>query len=179
MESRENPDMAEGWVLVQFGTFRVHGSMKRVKTMNSLSKTGLGRSGHDWSQSFGPIWHVSGPEIVFWRNDIMILHHFCWRSWKITLFWPQTLIFDQKSRKYPKNPQKYQKFLGIPRDRCGGPMWRTYVELLLCPKDTTFFFKIRHRCLYAFCTKSRILCRTAATSARHQCFFSRSMIGYR
>ena len=23
------------------------------------------RSGHDRSQSFGPIWHVSGPEIIF------------------------------------------------------------------------------------------------------------------
>ena len=29
------------------------------------SWTGLGRSGHDRSQSFGPIWHVSGPEMVF------------------------------------------------------------------------------------------------------------------
>ena len=29
------------------------------------SWTGLGRSGHDGSQRFGPIWHVSGPEIVF------------------------------------------------------------------------------------------------------------------
>ena len=29
------------------------------------SWTGLGRSGHDGSQSFDPIWHVSGPEIVF------------------------------------------------------------------------------------------------------------------
>ena len=28
------------------------------------SWTGLGRSGHDGSQSFGPIWHVSGPEMV-------------------------------------------------------------------------------------------------------------------
>ena len=26
---------------------------------------GLGRSGHDGSQSFGPIWHDSGPEMVF------------------------------------------------------------------------------------------------------------------
>ena len=81
------------------------------------------RSGHDGSQSFGPIWHVSGPEMVFWRNDIMILHHFCWRSSKIKLFWPKALIFDQKSRKYLKNHQKYQKihgFLGIPSgDLCG------------------------------------------------------------
>ena len=29
------------------------------------SWTGLGRSGHDGSQSFGPIWHVSGPEMAF------------------------------------------------------------------------------------------------------------------
>ena len=34
------------------------------------------RSGHDRSQSFGPIWHVSGPEMVFWRNDLMILLFF-------------------------------------------------------------------------------------------------------
>ena len=36
-----------------------------IKMINLLSKTGLGRSGHDGSQSFGPIWHVSGPEMVF------------------------------------------------------------------------------------------------------------------
>ena len=36
-----------------------------IKMIDSLSKTGLGRSGHDRSQSFGPIWHVSGPEMVF------------------------------------------------------------------------------------------------------------------
>ena len=29
------------------------------------SWTGLGRSGHDGSQSFGSISHVSGPEMVF------------------------------------------------------------------------------------------------------------------
>ena len=29
------------------------------------SWTGLGRSGHDRSQSFRPIWHVSGPKMVF------------------------------------------------------------------------------------------------------------------
>ena len=36
-----------------------------VKNVNLLNKTGLGRSGHDRSQSFGPIWHISGPKIVF------------------------------------------------------------------------------------------------------------------
>ena len=51
----------------------------------------------------------------------MILHHFCWRSSKNTLFWPKTLIFDRKSRKYQKKSEKYPKFLGIPRDPCGDP----------------------------------------------------------
>ena len=46
----------------------------------------LDRSGHDQIRTFGPISHVSGPEIVFWRNDIMILHHFCWRSSKSSYF---------------------------------------------------------------------------------------------
>ena len=32
---------------------------------SKLSKTGLGRSGHDGSQSFSSIWHVSGPRIGF------------------------------------------------------------------------------------------------------------------
>ena len=59
--------------------------MNLSKMINLLSKTGLGRSGHVRFQTFGPIWHVSGPKMVFWRNDIMILHHFCWRSSKIKL----------------------------------------------------------------------------------------------
>ena len=54
--------------------------------------------------------HVSGPEMVFWRNLWMILHHFCRRSSKITLFWQKTLIFYQKSF---QNPKKYGKFLGF------------------------------------------------------------------
>ena len=32
------------------------------------SCTGLGRSGHVQSQSFGLISHVSGPKLSFWRN---------------------------------------------------------------------------------------------------------------
>ena len=36
-----------------------------VKMINLLSKTGLGRSGHVRFQTFGPIWHVSGPKMVF------------------------------------------------------------------------------------------------------------------
>ena len=51
------------------------------------------KSGHDGRMSFGPFLHVSGLKMVFWRNDIMILHHFCWRSSKIKLFWLKTLIF--------------------------------------------------------------------------------------
>ena len=60
------------------------------------------KSGHVWFQTFGPIWHVSGPKIVFWRNDIMILHHFCRRSSKIKLFWQKTLIFNPQFPKYSK-----------------------------------------------------------------------------
>ena len=86
-----------------------------TKMIDLLSKTGLGRSGHDGSQSFGPIWHTSGPKMVFWRNDIVILHYFCWRSSKIKLFRLKTLIFDQKSRKYPNKIQKYVK-IGFPRN---------------------------------------------------------------
>ena len=36
-----------------------------IRNINLLSKTGLGRSGHDGSQSFGPIWYVSDPKIGF------------------------------------------------------------------------------------------------------------------
>ena len=36
-----------------------------IKTINLLSKTGLGKSGHDGSQSFGPISHVSDPKLIF------------------------------------------------------------------------------------------------------------------
>ena len=36
-----------------------------IININLFSKTGLGRSGHVRFQTFGPIWHVSGPEMVF------------------------------------------------------------------------------------------------------------------
>ena len=36
-----------------------------IKNTNLLSKTGLGRSEHVRFQTFGPIWHVSGSEMVF------------------------------------------------------------------------------------------------------------------
>ena len=36
-----------------------------IKIINLLSKTGLGRSGHVRFQTFDPIWHVSGPKMVF------------------------------------------------------------------------------------------------------------------
>ena len=44
------------------------------------SWTGLGRSGHDRSQSFGQISHVSGLKLSFWCNFQMILHGFAWRN---------------------------------------------------------------------------------------------------
>ena len=48
------------------------------------------------------------------------------------IIYKKTLIFHQKSRKFPKNQGKYQKILGIPRDLCGGPMWRPMWR----PQDT-------------------------------------------
>ena len=36
-----------------------------IKMINLLSKTGLGRSGHVRFQTFGPMWHVSSPKMVF------------------------------------------------------------------------------------------------------------------
>ena len=62
-----------------------------IKIINLFSKTGLGRSGHDRSQSFGPIWHVSGPQMVFWRNDIMIRIIFAGEAQKSS-------YFDQKPK---------------------------------------------------------------------------------
>ena len=44
------------------------------------------RSGHARSQSFGPIWHVSGPKLTFWGNFIMVLHGFAARSLKNMVF---------------------------------------------------------------------------------------------
>ena len=51
----------------------------------------LDRSGHDQITTFGPISHASGPKLSFWRNFLMILHGFCWRSWK-------TYFFNQKTK---------------------------------------------------------------------------------
>ena len=42
---------------------KTNDSIKKI--INLLSKTGLGRSGHVRFQTCGPIWHVSGPEMVF------------------------------------------------------------------------------------------------------------------
>ena len=74
------------------------------------SWTGLGRSGHVQITTSGPISQVSGPEMVFWQNFIMILHHFCWRSSKIKVFSQRNSIFNKnqkniqnKSRKICKN----------------------------------------------------------------------------
>ena len=83
------------------------------KMINLLSKTGLGRSGHVRFQTFGPIWHVSIPKMVFWRNDLMILHHFCWRSSNMTLFWPKTLKYNQKLKHETKNPKIIQKYFRL------------------------------------------------------------------
>ena len=44
------------------------------------SWTGLGKSGHVQSQSFGQILHISDPKLTLSRNFSMILHGFAWRS---------------------------------------------------------------------------------------------------
>ena len=54
------------------------------------------RSGHDRSQSFGQISHVSGPKLTFWGNFIMVLHGFAWRSSKYT-------VLKQKKQKNHTN----------------------------------------------------------------------------
>ena len=36
-----------------------------IKNINLPSKTGLGRSGHVRFPTFGPIWHVLDPKMVF------------------------------------------------------------------------------------------------------------------
>ena len=36
-----------------------------IKNINLFSKTGLGRSGHVQITTFGQIWYVSGPKMVF------------------------------------------------------------------------------------------------------------------
>ena len=66
----------------------------------------------------------------------MILHHFCRRSSKITLFWLKKLLFYQKSKKYFKSLKKYPKFLGflgtpveILVETPVGPLWRPVASL--------------------------------------------------
>ena len=54
--------------------------------INLLSKTGLGRSGHVRFPTFDQISHVSGPEMVFSRNDIMILIIFAGEAQKSRYF---------------------------------------------------------------------------------------------
>ena len=55
----------------------------------------LGRSGHDRSQNFGSISHISGPKLNFWSNFQMILYGFAWRNSK-TLFWYQKALYSIK-----------------------------------------------------------------------------------
>ena len=50
------------------------------------------RSGHDRSQSFGSISHISGPKLTFWGNFIMVLHGFVSRSPRNIVFF----CFDNK-----------------------------------------------------------------------------------
>ena len=72
MESRVSPDMTEVRVLVQFCTIRVHNLVFEEKKKKACfadqdlsSWTGKSRSGHDRSQSFGPILHILGSKLSF------------------------------------------------------------------------------------------------------------------
>ena len=58
-----------------------------------------------WICTFWQIVHVSGLEMTFWGNFIMVLHGFASRSPKNTVLRPKTLKYDQK----PKNKTKNQK----------------------------------------------------------------------
>ena len=89
---------------------------------NLSSWTGLGRSGHVQSQSFGLISHVSGPKLVLLTKFLDDSAWFCLEKLKTFFFRPETLIYDQ-SRKYPKNLQHNQKIngnIGFPRISCPG-----------------------------------------------------------
>ena len=57
------------------------------------------RSGHDRSQTFGSISHVSNPKLTFWGNFIILLHGFAWRN-------PKNIVFLAK-----KNTERMWKYL--------------------------------------------------------------------
>ena len=75
--------------------------------INLLNKTGLGRSGHDWSQSFGSISHVSGPKLIDWGNFIMVLNGFARRSSKNMVLRPTNIKHIRKDKKIPKTIPPY------------------------------------------------------------------------
>ena len=67
------------------------------------------RSGHDRSQTSGPILHASVPKLTFWGNLQMILHGFVWRSSKNEVLKSKTIKYKEfnkiinKSKKEKKN----------------------------------------------------------------------------
>ena len=75
--------------------------------INLLSKTGLGRSGHGRSQSFGSILYVSGPKLSLNVNSrwfCMVLRG----ETQKTQFWDQRIWKSTKNqKKYNKNPKHY------------------------------------------------------------------------
>ena len=70
------------------------------------------RSGHDRSQSFWQILHMSGPKLTFGGNFQMILYGFAWRSSKNTFWKPSNFRRYQKHIKTNKT-EKYTKSMRI------------------------------------------------------------------
>ena len=56
-------------------------------------------SGHDRSQTFGPISQVLNPKPTFWGNFIMVLHGFASRS-------PKNIVFPSPKQKINQQPKK-------------------------------------------------------------------------
>ena len=70
--------------------------------------------------------HVSGLEIIFWGNFIMVLHGFAPRSPRNTVLRPKTLKYYQKPKnktnKSQNNPEIFQvNIVEACRDPCGAP----------------------------------------------------------
>ena len=71
---------------------RIGGTGRKASTICSLVCFLIysvnSRSGHDWSPTFGSISHVSGSNLTFWCNFIMVLHGFASRSSKNNVLFP-------------------------------------------------------------------------------------------
>ena len=72
------------------------------------------RSGHDRSQSFSPISHISDPKLDFGCNFIMVLHGFAWRSSKNIVLRPKNfkltnVFLDTSAQNHAESSGNYLK----------------------------------------------------------------------